>query len=84
MTGDGNAVRYCGGVRRCRFGIAEAETRFEEAFAATLTAVPLETRGLIAEWDAEEGGSPCSGTKVLFFNRRALAPMLGLAEPPST
>ena len=41
------------------------------------TGVPLETRGLLAEWGA--GGLTMWGvTKVPYFNRRNLAPMLGV------
>src|SRR5204862_5365765 len=44
-------------------------------------AVPLETRGLVAEWDAAASRLTIFGaSKVLFFNRRSLAPMLGLPE----
>jgi carbon-monoxide dehydrogenase large subunit len=43
------------------------------------TAVPLETRGLIADWS--DGRLQVLGaTKVPFFNRRALARMLGVGE----
>jgi carbon-monoxide dehydrogenase large subunit len=45
------------------------------------TALPLEPRGLLAEWDAMQGRFTVSGAaKVPFFNRRALAQMIGLAE----
>ena len=45
------------------------------------TAVPLETRGLVAEWNAAAARMTVWGaTKVTFFNRRALAPMLGITE----
>ncbi len=45
------------------------------------TAVPMETRGLVAVWDAELQRMTVSGiTKVPFFNRTTLAPMLGLPE----
>ena len=45
------------------------------------TALPMETRGLLAEWDAARGRMTMSGAaKLPFFNRRALAAMLGLAE----
>ena len=45
------------------------------------TALPLETRGLVAEWNGAAGTMKVWGaTKVTFFNRRALAPMLGLPE----
>jgi CO/xanthine dehydrogenase Mo-binding subunit len=41
------------------------------------TGVPLETRGFVAEWG--EGGLTMWGvTKVPYFNRRSLAPMLGV------
>ena len=44
-------------------------------------ALPMEPRGLLAEWDAARGRLTVSGgAKVLFFNRRALARQLGLAE----
>jgi carbon-monoxide dehydrogenase large subunit len=43
--------------------------------------MPLETRGLVAEWDAATGAMTVWGaTKVPFFNRSVLARMLGLAE----
>ena len=46
-----------------------------------LTGLPLETRGQIAEWDAAKKHLTVFGaTKVLFFNRRTLAPMLGVTE----
>jgi aerobic carbon-monoxide dehydrogenase large subunit len=44
-------------------------------------AMPMETRGLLAEWDAERGRLTVNGgAKVLFFNRRTLAKQMGLAE----
>ncbi len=44
-------------------------------------ALPMEPRGLLAEWDAARGRLTVSGAaKVLFFNRRTLAKQLGLAE----
>ncbi len=43
--------------------------------------LPLETRGQISEWDAAKKRLTVFGaTKVLFFNRRTLAPMLGVNE----
>src|ERR1700738_5188115 len=45
------------------------------------TAVPLETRGLVADWDpAQERMIVFGITKVPFFNRATLAEMLGLPE----
>jgi carbon-monoxide dehydrogenase large subunit len=44
-------------------------------------AVPMEPRGLLAEWDAAKGRLTLNGAaKVAFFNRRMLAEKLGLAE----
>ena len=44
------------------------------------TALPMEPRGLLAEWDAASGQLTLSGAaKVLFANRRILAKQLGLA-----
>jgi carbon-monoxide dehydrogenase large subunit len=45
------------------------------------TALPMEPRGLLAEWDAAAGHLTVLGAaKVPFFNRRTVAAMLGLAE----
>jgi carbon-monoxide dehydrogenase large subunit len=45
------------------------------------TAFPMETRGLIAEWDAAASHLTMSGAaKLPFFNRRTLAAMLELPE----
>lgn len=45
------------------------------------TAVPMETRGLVAEWDAVQARMTVWGAaKVPFFNRKHLASMLGLAQ----
>jgi carbon-monoxide dehydrogenase large subunit len=81
FDGAGNrAVRY-----EAKFGDADAVfamaeyTRKEKFACHRLTGLPLETRGQIAEWNA--GRLTVFGaTKVLFFNRRILAPMLGVTE----
>ena len=45
------------------------------------TALPLEPRGLLAEWDATAGRLTVMGAaKVPFFNRRTVAAMLALPE----
>jgi aerobic carbon-monoxide dehydrogenase large subunit len=45
------------------------------------TAVMMEPRGVLAEWDAVRGRLVVSGAaKVPFFNRRILAALIGLAE----
>jgi len=46
-----------------------------------MTAMTMETRGLLAEWDAASGRLSVSGAaKLPFFNRRAMAAMMGLPE----
>jgi carbon-monoxide dehydrogenase large subunit len=45
------------------------------------TALPLEPRGLLAEWDVAAGRLTVMGAaKVPFFNRRTVAQMMGLPE----
>ena len=56
-------------------------TRRETFRCQRHSGVPLETRGLVATWDAATGTLTVLGaTKVAFFNRRALSRMLGLEE----
>ena len=56
-------------------------TRRETFRCQRHTGVPLETRGLVATWDAVAGRLTVLGaTKVAFFNRRVLARMLRLDE----
>ena len=55
-------------------------TRRESFSTQRHTALPMEPRGLLAEWDAANGRLIVSGAaKVLFANRRILAKQLGLA-----
>jgi carbon-monoxide dehydrogenase large subunit len=81
-SGSNCAVRYEVWSGDADAAFAKAEYTRRESFRChRLTAVPLETRGLIAEWDAGRQKLVVFGaTKVLFFNRRVLAPMLGLSE----
>jgi aerobic carbon-monoxide dehydrogenase large subunit len=74
------AVRYQAKFGDAEAAFAKAEYTRKEKFAChRLTGLPLETRGQIAEWN---GGrlTVFGATKVLFFNRRSLAPMLGVTE----
>jgi carbon-monoxide dehydrogenase large subunit len=58
-----------------------AYTRREQFRVQRMTAMTMETRGLLAEWDATAGRLTVSGAaKLPFFNRRALAGMMGLPE----
>lgn len=69
----------CGDVDR---GLAEADVVIRTQFEVHRhTAVPIETRGLAAEWDPAREVLTMWGTaKVPFFNRGVLARWLGLAE----
>ena len=63
---------------RCAARPASCRERFS---VGRQTAAPMETRGLLAEWDARAGRLTVWGmTKVPYFNRRTLAAMLGLDE----
>jgi carbon-monoxide dehydrogenase large subunit len=60
-------------------------TRRERFSVQRFTAMSMETRGLLAEWDAAKGHLTVSGmTKVVFHNRRILAKQMGLAEDAIT
>jgi carbon-monoxide dehydrogenase large subunit len=57
-------------------------TRREHFSVQRHAAVPMESRGLLAEWDDARGQLVLSGVaKVPFTNRRILAKMMGLPEP---
>jgi carbon-monoxide dehydrogenase large subunit len=63
------AFRHAPYVRRERFSVQRH------------TALPMEPRGLVAEWNAMRGKLTVFGAaKVPFFNRRILAAQMGLAE----
>jgi len=81
-TGSNLAVRYAVSFGDADAAFAKADyTRCESFRCHRLTGLPMETRGLLAEWDAKKSRLVISGaSKVLFFNRRLLAPMLGLSE----
>jgi len=70
VLGDADAAfRAAAYVRRERFKVQRH------------AAVPMEPRGLLAEWDPEQQRLTVSGAaKVAFANRRTLARMLGLPE----
>jgi aerobic carbon-monoxide dehydrogenase large subunit len=56
-------------------------TRRERFSVQRHTALPIEPRGLLAEWDTAAGRLTVMGAaKVPFFNRRAVAMMMGLPE----
>ena len=60
---------------------AATYTRRETFKVQRQTALPMETRGLLAEWNAAAQRIAVYGAaKLPFFNRRALARMMGLDE----
>ena len=81
-NGSNVATRYTVGFGDTNAVFAGADYTRREFFRAHRhTAVPLETRGVVAEWDAGEGRLIVNGaTKVTFFNRRVLAAMLQMSE----
>jgi carbon-monoxide dehydrogenase large subunit len=76
---------------RAQKGDAEAAfrdapyTRREHFQVQRFTAVTMEPRGLLAQWDGAKGHLTVSGmTKVVFHNRRILAKQMQLAEDAIT
>jgi aerobic carbon-monoxide dehydrogenase large subunit len=69
----------CGDAERA---LREADVVLRQAFDVQRhTAVPMETRGALAEWDAGRGVLSLWGmTKVVHINRRILAEHAGLPE----
>ena len=81
-NGTNVATRYTVGFGDTDAVFAGADYTRREFFRAHRhTAVPMETRGVVAEWDAAAGRLIVNGaTKVTFFNRRALAAMMQMPE----
>ncbi len=79
---DNVALRYKAGFGDAEAAFAMADYVRTERFGTQRhTALPMETRGLLAEWDASAGRLIVRGAaKVTFFNRRALARMLNLPQ----
>jgi carbon-monoxide dehydrogenase large subunit len=81
-TGTNTTMKF-----RAVLGDAEAAfknapyTRRERFSTQRHTALPMELRGVLAEWNAAQGRLTVWGAaKVLFANRRILAKAMGLAE----
>lgn len=77
---DNVAVQYNAGFGDIEAAFAAADHVRTERFSVQRhTALPMETRGLLAEWDLAAGRLIVTGaTKVTFYNRRTLAGMLGM------
>ena len=76
------AVRYTVNLGDAEEAFKGADYVRRETFRAHRhTAAPMETRGLVAEWDEAAGRmTVTAATKVNFHNRRILASMMGLVE----
>jgi len=81
-NGTNVSVRYTVNLGDADSAFRDAAYVRRETFRAHRhTAAPMETRGLIAEWDAAtQRLAVTAATKVNFQNRRILASMMGLAE----
>ena len=81
-AGSNLAMKFTAIRRDADAAFREAEyTRRERFSVQRNTALPMEPRGLLAEWDTVAGRLTVMGAaKVPFFNCRALAAMLGLPE----
>src|SRR3954469_14050489 len=80
-TGTNVAMVFTGVKGDADAAYREADYVRRECFATQRhTALPMEPRGVLAEWDAVQGRITVLGAaKVPFFNRDTLAAMLGLS-----
>jgi carbon-monoxide dehydrogenase large subunit len=80
-NGTNIAARYSVGFGDVEAAFAAADYRRREKFRChRQTALPMETRGFIAEWDDARAHLTVWGsTKVLWYNRQVIAKALGLA-----
>ena len=80
--GSNQAVKYRATLGDAEEAFKNADyVRREEFRVNRHAAVPMEPRGLLAEWDEEKRRLTLHGAaKVAFFNRRMLAEKMGLSE----
>ncbi len=76
------AMKFCAVLGDAAAAFTNAAyTRRERFSTQRHTALPMEPRGVLAEWDGACGRLTVSGAaKVLFANRRILAKQMGLSE----
>jgi carbon-monoxide dehydrogenase large subunit len=81
-TGTNRAAVFSARAGDAAKAFADADYSRRERFSVQRhTALPLETRGLLAEWDPTSSRMRLFGAaKVPFYNRRVLAGMLGLPD----
>jgi carbon-monoxide dehydrogenase large subunit len=80
---DGNVTAtFTGDKGNIDAAFAAAAVKIKHAYKTQRqTALPMETRGLLAEWDENNAKLTVSGAaKLPFFNRRAMAKVMGLEE----
>src|SRR6195256_6062579 len=80
--GSNLAIKYTAFLGDADAGFKQAPyTRKEHSSVHRYAAVPMEPRGLLAEWDAAKGRLTLYGAaKVPFFNRHMLAEKMGLPD----
>ncbi len=80
-AGTNAAMVFTGGKGDADAAFRDADYVRSDRFAVQrYTALPMEPRGVLAEWDAARGRMTVLGAaKVPFFNRDTLAAMLGLS-----
>jgi aerobic carbon-monoxide dehydrogenase large subunit len=80
--GDNVALRFATGFGDAARAIAEADIVVRERFEIQrYVGMPLETRGIVAQWDARDGSlTTWNGTQVVHFVQQGLCAALGL--PP--
>ncbi|MDE0333592.1 MAG: xanthine dehydrogenase family protein molybdopterin-binding subunit [Defluviicoccus sp.] len=80
-AGDNVAIRYTVGRGDTEAAFAAAPYRRSERFRThRQTALPLETRGLVADFSDGNGLRLWGAAKVTYFNKRALVRAFGLPE----
>ena len=81
-TGSNIAALFTAAKGEVKAAFASAHLVVTERFSTQRqTALPMETRGLLAEWNAETQHLRIHGAaKLPFFNRRTMAKMMGLPE----
>jgi aerobic carbon-monoxide dehydrogenase large subunit len=81
-TGTNTAMKFRAVLGDATLAFKNAPYIRRESFCTQrTTALTMEPRGLLCEWDAATGKLKVFGAaKVLFFNRRVIARQLGLAE----
>jgi carbon-monoxide dehydrogenase large subunit len=81
-TGRNHVITLTAGKGDAEAAFRDAPYTRRERFAVQrFTAVTMEPRGLLAEWDEAKGHLTVTGmTKVIFHNRRILAKQLGMPE----